>query len=204
MDAAGFDRIARTLTSASSRRATLGLALAGLLGMAAPNSEAKRKKGKKKKKKCRGCETCEQCVKGKCKPKPNGAACGGKCNECQGGVCAVKDDGSSCGPCGTCHFGACGPHPVGTACGAGKACTANQDCATVCAQSDPGNVCVSDAGCHCSGNSSVEGAYYCESTRTAPIPDVSECESSEECGAGRFCQGCQSGGIKCCFDLCTP
>ncbi len=76
MDDSRFDRLARTLTAAGSRRRALAVALGGVLGpvlsASFPEDAAARKK----------CPPCKKRTKqGKCKKKkPNGAACpGGTC-----------------------------------------------------------------------------------------------------------------------------
>jgi len=97
-----FDRLARFVARGATRRATFGLAIATGLS-ALFTGEAK----KRKKKKCKKCSVCQKCKKGKCKPKPNGTACGENrtCGSsqclcapgffpCDSGCCPSCDSGS--------------------------------------------------------------------------------------------------------------
>jgi hypothetical protein len=93
MDAARFDLLARTFVGTASRRTTLGLSAAGLLGALGWDETDAKKKGKNEKK-CKKCGPCKRCKKGKCKPKAAGTSCGegkqcfanGQCVACD--VCA--------------------------------------------------------------------------------------------------------------------
>lgn len=92
MDALRFADLARAFVTTGTRRATLGLGAAGLLGvLGLDDADAKRKKGKNKnknKKKCKKCGACQACKKGKCKPAAAGTPCG---------------EGQQCFADGTCH-----------------------------------------------------------------------------------------------------
>jgi hypothetical protein len=107
MDSARFDRLAKMLGTLSTRRAGLSLLSAlGLGGALVVDVEAK----KHKKKKCKkGCPICQKCKKGKCKPQPDGTACGGGAT-CQGGQCICPTEccaDADCGACETCETGQC-------------------------------------------------------------------------------------------------
>ena len=84
MDDHRFDALTRSL---ASRRAAVGGLLAALPGVAILGTAAAKKK---KRKKCKPkCPDCQKCVKGKCKPQPNGTACGAG-QTCTGGTCGAS------------------------------------------------------------------------------------------------------------------
>lgn len=83
MDAACFDRLARSLTTIGSRRRALTAVVSGALGvlsLAGPDDiEAKKKKP---------CPSCRKRKKAKCKGKlPDGTPCGN--GICSAGTCAA-------------------------------------------------------------------------------------------------------------------
>jgi hypothetical protein len=98
MDAPRFDALARSLSTASSRRRALVAAFSGalsVLGLADPDVGKAAKSGKCKRKP-NECETCKKgkcekkdgkktCKRGKIKPKAFGTACSG--GSCQNGLC---------------------------------------------------------------------------------------------------------------------
>lgn len=181
-----FDRIARILAVAPSRRQILGyavggLAVGGLAGLGNQAASDARKKGKKKKK-CGPCGECRTCVNGVCKPKPNGVECGDG-DICQDGVCGC-DAG----------FEPCGDACVET-CAGGQALNAN--CLCVCTTQ-------SCAGC-CDGNACLpvgasQSAQKCGSGGAACAP----CGTNEECAQGA-CE-CVAGFERCqgdCVQSCS-
>lgn len=131
MDSHRFDTLTKRFVS---RRAGVGLGIAGFLGIAAPAAEArkkhKNKKRKKKKKTCKSpCGLCESCQQGQCSPNPGQKPCGAACialdacctngtpgcpegRPCTGGACAAcSKDGSACSDPQTCCSGVCSGGP---------------------------------------------------------------------------------------------
>jgi hypothetical protein len=114
MDADRFDTMIRACARPPSRRALLGLGLAGGLGslLARFDAGAKPKKCKRKQRRCRGtciprtncckdanCQAGEVCKKEKCVAKPEcqqNADCDGG-EVCQNGTCACPTGTESCG-----------------------------------------------------------------------------------------------------------
>ena len=113
MESDHFDALTRRFVS---RRAGIGLALAGVLSQALP-ADAK----KKKKKKCKTpCGLCETCKKGKCTPLPGLKQCGSACIAAD----SCCTDGSPGCPAGrTCTSGTC----AGCT-GTGQPCTDSNAC----------------------------------------------------------------------------
>jgi hypothetical protein len=97
MDAARFDCFARTLVGTATRRTTLGLSVAGLLGALGWDETDAKKKGKNKKKCKKKCGPCQKCKKGKCKPKK---AVGTPCGE--GKQCFANGQCVACDVCSAC------------------------------------------------------------------------------------------------------
>src|SRR5687767_7520879 len=96
MDALRLADLARAFVVTETRRATLGLGAAGLLGaLGLADADAKKKKGKNKKK-CKKCGPCQACKKGKCKPVAAGTSCG------EGRQCFAN---GQCVACDVCHRG---------------------------------------------------------------------------------------------------
>jgi hypothetical protein len=84
MDAPRFDALARGLAARATRRATVGAALAGALGLAPTAVEARCSRKKP-------CSPCRACKRGKCKRRPDETPprpCG-PCRVCQGGSCVA-------------------------------------------------------------------------------------------------------------------
>jgi hypothetical protein len=119
MDSSRFDRVARTLSSVTPRRTTIGLLLGGALGIASlAGSETKKGKGKgkgknKKKDICKKANAA--CANGKC---TMGQACCSDlhCDDCTNVYC-VGGGGGRPGVCGCeggdiLHNGRCGTRPV--------------------------------------------------------------------------------------------
>jgi hypothetical protein len=79
MDTARFDTLTRFVGSRTSRRAAVGLTVAGLLASATPDADAARCS------KAKPCPECKRCRQRRCKPKGNGTAC--SAGACQNGVC---------------------------------------------------------------------------------------------------------------------
>jgi len=143
MDADRFDTLARSLTAARSRRGALVAAFAGSLGLLSvvhPDDVTAKK----------ACPQCTKRKKGKCKPKPDGAACPG--GSCQRGRCATCSDGVKNGTETDVDCGGSCPR-----CGSGRACTGRNDCRSAycpdgtCAACTADTDCPSDAagGCRC-------------------------------------------------------
>lgn len=148
MDSNRFDTLTKVFVT---RRAGVGLGLAGLLGIAIPAADAKKKR--KKKKKCKtACGLCETCQKGKCKPLNGLKACGTGCIA-KDACCTNGAPGCPGGrPCvgGVCQ----GCMSINTACTPG---TTEQDCCTgICINGScdcfqPNHACAADRQC-CSGS----------------------------------------------------
>lgn len=205
MDAAHFDSLTCSLTTAGSRRRALVAILGGmlgLLGMVQP--DAVWAKSGKCKPACNQCTTCKkgtckksnsgkkQCKKGTCQLKASGTPCtvptGGICTngtcDCPGGLtncggtCVdTKTDAANCGTCGA-------------ACPTNQVCLSNGSCATVCGSS-----------CPCIAPASVEGPEYC----TPPVFNCNQiptpCTTTSECPQGQFCANLDS---FCGSDRCYP
>lgn len=117
MDSSHFDRVVRSLSAATPRRATLGFILGGALGLAGfAGSEAKKGKSKKKNKTKEFCKKATKaCGRGKCKI---GQSCCSDlhCDDCTNSFC-VGGGGGRPGVCG-CEGtdimmnGRCGTLPV--------------------------------------------------------------------------------------------
>jgi hypothetical protein len=108
MDDARFDGLAKSVAPLSTRRSALAMLSALGVGSALI-ADAEAKKHKKKKKCKKGCALCRKCKKGKCKPQPDGTACGGGAT-CQGGACVCPTAccvDADCGACETCETGQC-------------------------------------------------------------------------------------------------
>jgi hypothetical protein len=202
MDAGRFDSLARSFSSTSSRRLTLGALLGGSLGfLGLADVPAKRKSGKCKPT-CTECNSCKKgkcrrkngrkrCKKGTCQPKAAGTACtlatggGGTCCD---GVCRdLQSDENACGACGT----RCRPNRVCQAgsCFATGACpaTTTSICTTLTACSAPA------AECACSR--SAEGNVVCVTLHDVACPGE-PCTTSAECAADWACVDVTS--------CCTP
>jgi hypothetical protein len=175
MDANRFD----ALTSRIPHRLRPPLLAAGLLWLGAWSHVTPELANAKKKKKCKKpCGECRRCKKGKCKPKPNGTACGP--GTCQGGTCDCPTD-------------CCSDQD----CGGGAVCLANGSCALICtAQED------CPEGCQCS-HPSVEGPTRCILSDPGQCEFLPECSSTVNCLEGRQCQQTSCpGNPNRCVPLC--
>jgi hypothetical protein len=137
MDQNRFDILTRSLATTGSRRRALAAALSCALGLLGRGgAEAKKKKL---------CPPCKKRKKGKCKPQPNGTACGG--GTCRGGRCVAtagpppppsppappappftceeKTDGTPCDGGKQCSGGVCDTPPN---CQNGTGCRFPADC----------------------------------------------------------------------------
>jgi hypothetical protein len=173
VDSNTFDTLTKRLVT---RRAGAGLALAGLLGLAVPDADAK-----KKKKKCKPkCGLCETCKKGKCKSLNGLKQCGSGCiagdqcctngapgcpagRPCNGGTCqSCMSNNSPCTPgtteqdccTGICINNRCGCFKPNHACAADRQCCSNSCVNNVCSCLPPGGLCDAVGEC-CSGICSV-------------------------------------------------
>jgi hypothetical protein len=184
MDSARFDRLTRVIGTLSTRRAALGLLSAlGLAGALADDGDAKKKRKKCKKK----CGPCRKCKKGKCKPKPDGADCGGGAT-CQSGECVCPTEccaDSDCGSdCAVCDSGQCvSTCPDGQVC-QGDTCVAScptgqKECNGVCI---PENQCC--GGCP-AGQTCCTNVVECKDTRNDP--DFCGGCANHQCPGGAFC-----------------
>ena len=199
MDSKNFDALTRRFVT---RRAGASLALAGLLGIAVPVADAKKKH---KKKKCKpACGTCQTCNKGKCKLQPNGTPCVGD-NACYNGAC-------------TCPVG---QKPCGTGCIATNECCTNGApgclfpalCTSGTCTKCLGNPCVNASDCCtgiCAYNSGPPTVCTCR-------PYGRPCKSDKECcggaclddpnSTGKICLCGRPGAIcsavgDCCSNVC--
>lgn len=163
MDAERFDRIARILAVAPSRRDLIALALGGAAVVLSRAETASRKKGKKKK--CGACGACKTCVKGRCKAKPDGAGCGDG-DICQGGVCGCDAGFEPCG--GACVQSCSGDKTLDGSCQC--ACPGGtQDCG--------GNVCQT-----CCDDNHCGDQVCCTG-------ECRDCCDNDDCDGDRTCQG---------------
>jgi hypothetical protein len=133
MDISAFDRLARSVGSASTRRRVFGIltsaGLGGLLSqVAVEETDAKRKRRRNKRKRRKGkrkntngltdpstCTQGSQCASGAC---CQGTCCQAPANQCNtaGLCCAPNCGGRACGPDGCGNAGTCGT------CGDGETC----------------------------------------------------------------------------------
>lgn len=182
MDANYFDRFARALTAAPSRRAVFGFALTGgvrsLLGLTDVQAKKKKKrKRSKKKRKCKGRTKCgKQCI-------PKSSCCTdadcGPLKLCADGVCVVGQ--------GSCHAGA-------------DSCTVS---VLRCGPLDPA--------CFCFQNTIGE-VRCGEGDTLDPVNSCGECVNDGDCAAlypdvpGVFCtkggDSCPCGGFTFCQRPC--
>lgn len=171
-----FDVFARFAGTAHSRRAILGPAVAALLALLGDETAAgKKRKGCKK-----SCGPCRRCKRGRCKPRPEGTACGenlacsgGSCQlvepltcgdglqngdetdvDCGGSCLARCANGRGCSIDGDCSSGHCVSN-VCRECATDEHCGAGRDCVggSCCTLDGFGSngVCATDDDC-CSGN----------------------------------------------------
>lgn len=213
MEIAQFDALARALQAAPSRRALIGAALAGLLGLASRDDAETRKR--KKHRRCKTpCASCQRCAKGKCKPQPDGGACGAG-SVCAGGSCRsvppTCSDGLRNGDETDIDCGGSCP----SSCANGQTCAADKDCdsghcvSLVCRECAitgncaPGRICTGGACCTVDG---FEAEHACT--------DNGQC-CSGNCAThafGRTCRpagclptggDCSAGATACCSFTCS-
>jgi hypothetical protein len=188
MDADRFDTLARSFTSAGSRRHVLGLLSGVTLGALAPllelaGAEAGKRKKKKKKKKRPvpvATEPTSPPPPPFCASQPDGTSCS-FCRICQSGACQADStqNNAACGNNGTgrCLNGTCNPVP--TCSPRNGPCHADADCCSF------GSTLVPT---HCRTAGEI-GAFTCEGRSDAgqPCHDSGHCVSSSTC-IGYVCQ----------------
>jgi hypothetical protein len=203
MDSRQFDRLARSLSEAGSRRGLLGLlatmpVLGGLFALLAPeDAEAKgRRKRRKKKHKHGRPRTHGKRKKKTCKPNSLAKTCVGKCgpikNNCKKTVeCGSCACNPPCAICQTCddRTGQCTNQANGTACGEGLQCQEGQ---CVCDGTSCPDGCCQDEQCHVDDDAACgAGGGSCE---PCSLPDTCGgggaagqcgCTPNDPCTAGR-------------------
>lgn len=178
-----FDALMRAFarTFTPSRRGLAG-AVTGLALLGLGATEAKRRRKKKRKKKCKRCAPCQQCKKGTCKPKSEGADCGGN-KVCQGGECVCPTaccSNDDCGFQGACESGVCDCKSGAKFCQG--TCIPEEGCCTDDECADP-RVC--DGGeCVCPSGQRECGAFCIPQERCCAALD---CDSGESCLANNSC-----------------
>ena len=208
MDSDDFDAFARSLTTASSRRAlvgpALGAALAGVLGV----GPVAAKKGKNKDKR-RGCRRvrlreCTLCRRGQIRSQPEGTPC--TIGTCQNGSCipppppATCTDGRKNGSETDVDCGGTCPR-----CATGKTCSTRNDCASAlcagtCQQCVNAGDCGTDTnGEMCACRDHESGQRFCTKLNAPPgrvFPAgtaCTVCQGGEQC----FPINGGAGGIEC-------
>jgi hypothetical protein len=183
MDANRFDTLARSLTTAGSRRRALALALSGAVGLLALAHADDAVAGGECKPKCKECNKCKKgtckdgkCKKGKCKPTPTGTGC-------RTGTCAS----------GSCVAAAPPPPPPGPTCKSAQQVCANDCCAPmVCAD----NFCTAASNV-CCGNPGVACGAHCDCC------GVDTFCLDNGCDAGTHCCGTESASCEGSCDCCA-
>ena len=144
MDHRSFDRLARALGGASTRRGALA-ALAGFAAGAGLGSAGRDADAKKKRRKCDpACAAGQTCMKGACICDNGGSVCGANCcatgQRCESGACvsppaqciaageACKGVGRPCCAGTVCASGQAGQDDVACHVPAGGACQVTADC----------------------------------------------------------------------------
>lgn len=188
MDNNQFDTLtARLADGLSRRRGLVAIATLGLGALSGPDGVGAKKK--------KACPPCKRRKKGKCKPQPDGTACGngicntGICTPCAAGksVCAARcvdltTDIANCGACGS----ACAPSQT---CDRGTCVTGSGTCAVgadTCVSPGPSLTCNGNASCFCFQSQS--GATRCG--RYSSTPAFKACTTDADCadrGTGAFC-----------------
>lgn len=183
-----FDALLRIL---ARRRSALALLSAfGVGSLLSAESAAKRRKKKCKKKKC---GLCQKCKKGKCKPQPDGADCGGGAS-CQQGECICPTECCSDADCPgeqVCDDGQC----LDEACPAGEKpcqgeCIPDAEC---CGKCPAGQVCCANVGL-C--KNILNDPDFCGSCTNG------QCQGSDTCANGACSQECTTIGQVCLAPNC--
>src|SRR5215212_2482579 len=108
MDAERFDALARRIGTRTSRRVAVGLAVAGLLGVAVPEAAALRCSAKNP------CPECYRCRQRRCRKRADEDLCTD--GTCQNGSCVPRCD-PPCQPTECCAGSTCKPGTADSACG---------------------------------------------------------------------------------------
>jgi hypothetical protein len=182
MDADRFDALTRRLPN-RLRLSVLGASLPFLGILSGVGTAAVAAKNKKKKKCKKKCSECQKCKKGKCKPKPNGTACGTG-RTCANGTCIyLCAAGGRCVPDGSdpCCPQTCACFQDECTCRSFPCKSFGDEC------SEPSDCCQGTCGC-------VGGHCTCR------VPVCSE--TGEECTAtfqccGGLCGECSIAGCVC-------
>jgi hypothetical protein len=193
MDADRFDAVVQWAGAASSRRGTLGVLLAGALGLfgqMAPDA-AWAKSGKCKP----ACGACQSCKKGRCRKRH-----GRKRRKCKKGACQPVADGTACAGGRVCQGGQCACLKgccAQTDCSAGAVCLVNGTCATTCTdETNCGENCVCDS-------PSLDGLRHCVPESLLCL-GLTSCASTADCPPGRYCQATAcANGPNHCLPLCV-
>ena len=217
MDATRFDRLARTLTAAGTRRGMLlGILLVPPLlgGWAAPFDKADAKRRPQGRMADRGgdvsVEKKRKKRKRKCKPKSQTTTCAGNCgpvkNNCQKtidcGSCACDP---ACGPCQACQGGAATPgtcvpaHQVET-CGDRRICAAGA-CISC---GFPGEPCCPGETCAQESYSCIAGMCEFCGLNSEPCCSDGTCARDETACINGICAFCGAPDELCCpGDTCN-
>jgi hypothetical protein len=227
MDARTFDRLARSLTEAGTRRGLLGLLatlplLGGLLALFRDvdetDAKGRRKRRKKPHKHGKG-NGRHRKGKRKCKPLARTTVCAGKCGKVKNNCKKTIDCGSCactppCDECFTCQEGpttpgACVPDPdqQGEPCGSdGQVCQADGECRCsgdscgACRTCERDGTCAGCTGC-CDGGTCVEACgdcQVCDTGQCRGCPDC--CDANGVCQEGDTNAACGSSGT---CEVCT-
>lgn len=195
MDHDRFDTLTRDMAGVS-RRAVVGVLLAGVAGLAGarfgPESEARKRRKNQGKDRCR-----PNCADRTC----GSDGCGGSCGTCTasqvcfGGTCCQPESrAATCaGRCGT-RRNTCGQSVACATCPAGQVCLSNGSCAIACTDNNDCDACGGGA---CADLPNVEGERHCVNDLVQPI---TTCTGTVDCPLGSTCKDLGGGGV--CIDLC--
>jgi hypothetical protein len=197
VDANRFDHLARIVVQRRSRRGLLpvlaGLPLAGAIAGLLPKASADNARRGKDRERI----AAERKKRRKCKPKPIGKACSGKCgrvlNNCKKPVtCEPCPCDPACPECERCNQATttCEPDPgkAGDACG------------------DSGQICLADGSCACDAGS-CGACRTCAGGACAPVTGGSGCGNGKQCcGNPIACVDVRidSGNCGGCGVVCAP